>query len=363
MSKNDHALLVQEPLHPVEGLLSDGRSITYYDDGPGHDRSAPDTRGLAPSVSGAQLRFDPLTRQPVLVAAHRQVRTTGSAAGDCPLCPSRPGRPTEIPADDYHVAVFGNRFSSLGGAVGGRTEVVCFSSDHERPVAELPAGRLATIGRAWADRTARLSLLPEVESVFVFENRGADVGATLAHPHGQIYAYPYLPPTQAAVLDSAREHRARTGGCLLCSVVEREAAGPRVVAGTDRFTAYVPEAARWPYEVHIAPRRCAGDLAALADDERDELMVLYGDVLRRFDRLFDDPTPYMACWHQAPVRHRDVLDHFYGQVFTIRRAADKLKFLASSESGAGAFINDVAPEAAAQRLREAARPLSARPGR
>lgn len=349
----NHHRASRTPPPPLETLLSDGRTLTYYDDEPGHDRSAPDTRGLAPASSGAQLRTDPLTRQPVLVAAHRQSRTIGSAEDDCPLCPSRPGRPSEIPADDYHVAVFDNRFSSLGGEAGGRTEVVCFSSDHGRSVAGLPPERLATIGRAWADRTARLSRLPGVQSVFVFENRGAAVGATLAHPHGQIYAYPYLPPVQAAVLASAREHRARTGRCLLCAVIERESAGPRVIARTARFIAYVPEAARWPYEAHLAPLRCAADLADLADDERDELMGLYGEVLRRFDGLFDDPTPYMACWHQAPVRHRDVLGHLYGQVFTIRRDAGKLKFLASSESGAGAFINDVAPETAAERLRDA----------
>lgn len=335
------------------GVLADGRAITFYDDGPGHDRTAVDRRVLTAFAPACEMRLDPLTRQPVLITAHRQHRTVSEASADCPLCPSRPGHGTEVPAADYHVAVFENRFPALGGSVGGRCEVVCFSSDHDRSTADLPEKRLTTIGNAWADRTAALSRLPEVEQVFVFENRGAGVGATLSHPHGQIYAYPYLPPVQATVLATAREHRARHGTCLLCAVVAREAAGPRVVAETDRFLAYVPEAARWPYEVHVAPRECAGDFVALTPDERAELMGLYGDVLRRFDGLFDDPTPYMACWHQAPVRHRDVLDHFYAQVFTTRRAADKMKFLASSESGAGAFSNDVLPETAAQRLRDA----------
>ncbi|WUI04154.1 galactose-1-phosphate uridylyltransferase [Spirillospora sp. NBC_00431] len=344
--------LAGEALYRTSGTLADGRAIHYYDDGPGHDRRAADERDLAAFAAAAELRVDPLTRQPVLIAAHRQTRTAGSAGGGCPLCPSRPGRPSEIPAGDYHVAVFDNRFPSLGGEAGGRTEVVCFAADHDRSVATLPRRRLETIGRAWADRTAELSKLPGVRSVFVFENRGAEVGATLSHPHGQIYAYPYLPPVQAAVVQAARDHRARHGRCLLCAVVEREAAGPRVVASSSRFLAYVPEAARWPYEVHIAPRRCAADLTALAGGERDELMALYGDVLRRFGGLFDDPTPYMACWHQAPVHHRDVHAHFYAQVFTIRRDGDKLKYLASSESGAGAFINDVVPEAAARRLRQ-----------
>ncbi|MDX6740196.1 galactose-1-phosphate uridylyltransferase [Actinocorallia sp. A-T 12471] len=335
----------------MHGLLADGREIVYYDDRPGRDRSARDTRPLTAFAPRGELRHDPLTGDPVLIAAHRQTRTVNSTRAGCPLCPSRPGSPTEIPAADYDVAVFENRFPSLGGQAGGRCEVVCFSGEHDQSVSRLPAARLTTIGRAWADRTAALTRLPGVEQVFVFENRGAEVGATLAHPHGQIYAYPYLTPVQRSVLRSARAHRTEHGSCLLCHTVAREADGPRVVAATAQFVAYVPESARWPFEVHLAPRSCVGDLAALAPAEITELMGLYAEVLRRFEGLFTNPTPYMACWHQAPVRHRADLDHFYGQVFTTRRSADKYKFLASSESAAGAFINDVLPEAAAERLR------------
>ncbi|MEU9018208.1 galactose-1-phosphate uridylyltransferase [Actinomadura sp. NPDC048394] len=333
-------------------VLADGRELFYFDDEPGHDRTASDTRSLHRPAGGAELRYDRLTGEPVLVAAHRQTRTVSAAGGDCPLCPSRPGHPTEIPAGDYHVAVFENRFPSLGGPVGGRCEVVSFSSDHDRSFASLSDARWLTIGRAWADRTAALSAVPGVEQVFVFENRGAEVGATLSHPHGQIYAYPYLPPVQAAVLRTARAHR----GCLLCSIVEEQVAGPLVVAETEGFVAFVPVAARWPYEVHIVPRGCVPYLTDLDDDDLAELMCLYGDVLRRFEDLFGDgETAYMACWHQPPLNQTD-LAHFYVQVFTTRRSADRWKFLASSESGAGAFINDVRPEAAAERLRNVPKP-------
>ncbi|ROO86966.1 UDPglucose--hexose-1-phosphate uridylyltransferase [Actinocorallia herbida] len=343
------------------GRLADGRELVYYDDTAGFDRTAVDGRVLERAAAGAEVRRDPLTGEVVLVAAHRQTRTVSAGAADCPLCPSEAGRPSEIPAADYHVAVFENRFPALGGTAGGRCEVVSFSSDHGRSVAELPDERLATIGRAWAERTRALSALPGVEQVFVFENRGARVGATLAHPHGQIYAYPYLPPVHRAVLESARAFRDGHGGCLLCEIVAREAAGPRVVAETDGFVAYVPEAARWPYEVHLAPRTCAPDLAALDETARADLMRLYGEVLRRFAHLFGSgETPYMACWHQAPVRHRADLSHFYAQVFTTRRDVDKWKFLASSESGAGAFLNDVLPETAARRLRDASTDRSPR---
>jgi UDPglucose--hexose-1-phosphate uridylyltransferase len=340
--------------HDSAGLLADEREIAYWDDVPGRTRGGRDVRELPKFAPGGETRRDPLTGQVVVIAAGRQRRTLSSAGGDCPLCPSRPGAPSEVPAAEYDVAVFENRFPALGGPVGGRCEMVVFSSEHDRSVPELPDVRMETIGRAWADRTAALSGLPGVEQVFVFENRGERVGATLVHPHGQIYAYPYLPPVQTAVLASARAHLERHGECLLCSVTAVEAAGPRVVASSGNFVAYVPEAARWPFEVHIAPLSCVPDLPSLPDEERRELMLLYRDVLARFKALFPGgPTPYMACWHQAPVRHRDVLNHLYVQVFTTRRAADKWKYPASSESGAGAFLNDVLPEHAAARLREA----------
>ena len=179
-----------------------------------------------------------------------------------------------------------------------------------------------------------------MEYVFLFENRGAAIGATLPHPHGQIYAFPYVPPTPRRMLAAAGRFREAHGRCLMCDVVAREAAGPRVVAETDGFLAYVPEAARWPYEVYVAPRSCVPDLPALDAAQRDELMGLYADVLRRFDALYEQPTPYMACWYQAPARTTRDAAHLCARVYTPQRTADKLKFLATSETGAGAYIND-----------------------
>ncbi|GAA4635799.1 galactose-1-phosphate uridylyltransferase [Actinoallomurus vinaceus] len=332
--------------------LADGREIIYFDDVPGLDRSTPDRRDLPPYAPAAELRYDALQGEEVLVAAHRQNRTYQPAPGECPLCPSRDGHLSEIPAPDYHVVSFENRFPSLGGPAGGRCEVLCFTSDHDGSFATLPPERLATVGRAWADRTTELGERPDVEYVFLFENRGAAIGATLPHPHGQIYAFPYVPPVPRRMLAAAERFREEHGRCLMCDVVAREAAGPRVVAETDRFLAYVPEAARWPYEVYVAPRFCVPDLPALGAATRDELMGLYADVLRRFDALYEHATPYMACWYQAPARSSRRLAHLCARVYTPQRTADKLKFLATAETGGGAYINDVLPETAAARLRE-----------
>jgi UDPglucose--hexose-1-phosphate uridylyltransferase len=349
--------------------LADGRELIYYDERPGLDRSAADTRDLPATRTHSEIRYDALLDQWVIIASHRQGRTHLPPTEHCPLCPSRPGRATEIPSPDYDVVVFENRFPSLlpgppGPADGdalfvrragvGRCEVVCFTSDHDASFAQLPPERVETVLEAWTDRTRELATVAGVEQVFVFENRGEEIGVTLSHPHGQIYAYPFVPPRTLRMLRSARLHRERAGECLFCALLAAErAAGVRLVAETERWTAFVPHAARWPFEVHLSPRRHLPDLPALQDDERVELARLYLDVLRRFDGIFGTKMPYIAAWHQAPVRVDRDLAHLYLQVFSVRRAPGKLKYLAGSESAAGVWINDIAPERAAQLLRDA----------
>jgi UDPglucose--hexose-1-phosphate uridylyltransferase len=308
----------------------------------------------------------------VILAAHRQTRTYHPPTNDCPLCPSRGDRHTEIPSSDYDVVVFENRFPSLSmHAVGGtgpdlpplvesrpgigRCEVVCFTSDHDAAFATLKPEHARLVVDTWADRTSALAALPGVEQVFPFENRGEAIGVTLAHPHGQIYAYPFVTPRSRQMLGNAARHHERTGGNLFAGVLAGErAAGTRVVASSEHWTAFVPAAARWPVEVHVYPHRRVLDIPSLTPDERDDFAHLYLDVLRRLDGLYSQPLPYVAAWHQAPVSD-PLREHAYLhlQVSSIQRAADKLKYLAGSETGMGAFITDVLPEDVASRLREA----------
>ncbi|MFF8958926.1 galactose-1-phosphate uridylyltransferase [Streptomyces sp. NPDC014894] len=338
--------------------LADGRELLYYDSRDDTVRDAADLRSLPPVATRPELRHDPLLGDTVAVAAHRQDRTYRPPPGECPLCPSRDGRLSEIPDADYDVVVFENRFPSLAGD-SGRCEVVCFTSDHHASFADLGEERAALVLAAWTDRTAELAALPQVEQVFCFENRGAEIGVTLGHPHGQIYAYPFVAPRTELMLRSAAAHRARTGRGLFDDVVARERAeGERVVLAADHWIAFVPYAAHWPYEVHLHPRRRVPDLRALDPAARAEFPGVYLELLRRFDRLFGaggPPTPYVSAWHQAPFRAAGREEFgLHLQLFTIRRAPGKLKFLAGSESGMNVFINDVPPEAAACRLREAA---------
>jgi UDPglucose--hexose-1-phosphate uridylyltransferase len=178
---------------------------------------------------------------------------------------------------------------------------------------------------------------------------------TLSHPHGQIYAYPFVPPRFFRAVEAYQRHRERSGTCLQCTLLADElAARERIVDESAHWVSYVPFAARWPYEMRLVPRQHRPDLPSLTDDERDDLATHYLGLLRRFDRLFDTPTPYIAGWQQAPVRLGRQVWHLAAEVFTIRRAPGKLKYLAGSESGAAVWINDVAPEDAAARLREVA---------
>lgn len=338
--------------------LADGRELIYYDSVDSTVRNAVDRRPLDAVSTSSEIRHDPLLGDAVAIASHRQARTYHPPADACPLCPTRDGRLSEIPDSHYDVAVFENRFPSLAGD-SGRCEVVCFTSDHDASFADLTEEQAALVLAAWTDRTAALGALDQVTQVFCFENRGAEIGVTLGHPHGQIYGYPFVTPRTELMLRSAARHRAEHGGNLFDDVVAREEKdGSRIVLATDDWIAHVPYAAHWPYEVHLHPRRRVPDLIALDEAARTEFPQVYLELLRRFDRIFgpdEPPTPYISAWHQAPFGvdgREDFALHL--ELFTIRRTSGKLKFLAGSESGMSVFINDVPPEAAAQRLREVA---------
>jgi UDPglucose--hexose-1-phosphate uridylyltransferase len=274
-----------------------------------------------------------------------------------------------VPAPDYDVVVFENRFPSLSGgfeamhvptgdgfvsAPGhGRCEVICFSSDHTASFADLEPAHARLVVEAWRHRTADLMAAPSIEQVFCFENRGEEIGVTLTHPHGQIYGYPNLTPRTAVMLGQAREHRKVHGCNLFADLLAREVAeGSRLVARTELFTAFVPFAARWPVEVHIYPNRFVHNLVELDKDEMNDFAQVYLDVLGRFDRMYSAPLPYISALHQFADTDAQADGYLHVELMSIRRSATKLKYLAASESAMDAFISDVTPESVAGRLRE-----------
>ena len=298
-----------------------------------------------------ELRWHPLLEEWVTLAPARQDRTYHPPPGLCPLCPTKPGGPeTEIPEPDYHIAVFENRFPSYHGDQG-RCEVVCYTPEHDSSLAAQPVEQIRDLVEVWQDRFRDLSRLPNVRYVYIFENRGEAIGVTLSHPHGQIYAYPFIPPRIETELRAFDRHRRSQGGCLYCKLLENERGQERRVAGDGSWLAFVPPFARFPYEVHLAPLRHVGDLTELTDAEADSLAAVLKDLLQRYDRLFEKPLPYVMAMHQRPPGRGRRHYHLHIEFYPPNRTAEKLKYLAGSELGAGAFIMDVLPEDSAARLR------------
>src|SRR6202050_4124478 len=224
----------------ASGRLADGREIIYFDETPGLDRArARDSRPLAPQPPGPPgptgsaltgsaptgsaptgsaeqgIRWDALAGEWVVIAAARQDRTFLPPPDQCPLDPSAPGRPTEIPADSYDVVVFENMFPWRREPLG-RCEVICFTADHDSSFAALSPRRVRTVFEAWVDRTEALSAPPETRQLYCFENRGEEIGVTLRHPHGQIYAFPFVTPRTAQMVAQALRYE---GGNLFDGLV------------------------------------------------------------------------------------------------------------------------------------------------
>jgi UDPglucose--hexose-1-phosphate uridylyltransferase len=350
----------------IEAKLSDGRDLIYFDDEGSNlssirksDRRAPEER-----PETANLRFDPLSSEWITIASHRQQRAFLPPANACPLCPTTDSNPSELP-DVFDVAVFENKgpaFGPGGGEIShpngdvfgfstqanGRCEVVVFSPEHQGSLASMPENRIRTVISAWQDRTDNLQSQPGIIQVFPFENRGEEIGVTLHHPHGQIYAYPFVTPTTKKLISSID----KVGDDFFDRLAKFEFNSDRVVLESENFVAYVPFAARWPIELHMMPKRQVPDLAALSDSESDELASFYKKLLQGVDWLYETPTPYISAWHQAPMIENRERVRLTLQITSPRRAKDKLKYLAGSEAAMGAFVGDVAPEAAAKRLRE-----------
>lgn len=318
----------------------------------------------------SELRWHPFLQTWVISATHRQDRPLLPPPEYCPLCPTQPGAyPTEVPEADYEIVVFQNKFPSLQpdppepavessglyqvAPAQGECEVVLYTPDHYATLTRQPVGHLRNLIDVWADRYEELSRRPGIEYVLIFENRGAEVGVTLRHPHGQIYAFPFIPPIPAQELAASRAHFEKSGRCLGCHVVAEERSdGRRLLYEDEHFVAFVPFFARFPYEVHLYPKAHRTAITDLSDAERWSFARALKATLVRYDGLWGFPLPYMMVQHQRPTDgqlHRHF--HFHVEFCPLHRAPDKLKYLAGSETGAGTFVVDIAAEDMARRLR------------
>ncbi|HEY3831978.1 MAG TPA: galactose-1-phosphate uridylyltransferase [Acidimicrobiia bacterium] len=316
-----------------------------------------------------ELRFDPLTREWVSIVGHRQARPNLPDSG-CPFCVGG----LEAP-DPYEVRWFTNRWPAFdegapidlaaAEAAGtrmlpavGTTEVVLYSPDHDATIGTLAVPQVRKVVDLWADRTTALYQRDDVEYVLVFENRGAEVGATISHPHGQIYAFAFVPPVPRREAEVARAQ----GTCTVCAELERELAdGARIVFESDTWVAYVPFASAYSYGVRIVARQHVASFPALDGAGRDGLASALHDVLGRYDRLWHDddghaaaPFPYLLWFHQAAkhdAEHDGVAAHLHAHTAPPLRAPGVMRFVASGEVGGGTLSNPVVPEDAAATLR------------
>ncbi len=292
-------------------------------------------------------RLDALSGDRTVVVATRQSRPNLPDDG-CPFCPG--GREAPEP---YDVRWFPNRWPPLPD---GRAEIVLYTDDHDATFASLGVAGAQRVVDLWAQRSAELGARPDVRYVLVFENRGPEVGATISHPHGQIYAYDHVPSRAAAELARARHGDPLARGPAGDDPDGDDPTGVRrlVSVGTG-WRAWVPWAATWPYELLIAPDEAWPDLPSLDDDARRGLAEVLVDALGRLDALFDAAMPYMLWFHQRPFDgdvHPDLRVHAH--VAPLWRAPQVTRFVAAAELGGGEFFNPVDPDDAAAALRAAA---------
>ena len=309
---------------------ADGRRLLVY----GALQGNLDDRPASEEPQAIHKCLDVFTSSWVGIALARNTRPLDSAVEAAEACPFCPGR-AEVPFP-YEAAVFDNRFPS-------------FRAAPPTPFGLLSPTEIARVLAVWIDRARELWSDPAHAYVWDFENRGSEVGATIAHPHGQVYALDHVPPVTAAKAAAHRRHRERAGTCLSCEATVTDARSERVVSENGSFVVAVPFAARWPFEVAVRARRHElGRLAELTPTEQRDLALALRDVVRRYDALFGFPLPYMMVAQEAPAAQPDW--HLAFELYPLYRAPGVTKIRASVETGLGLFLNDVAPEDAARRL-------------
>lgn len=318
-----------------------------------------------PAAEGdrSHLRWHPLRGEWVVYAPHRLLREGSSRRGTCVLCPTRPGDGfvSEVPVPDFDVAIFENRFASFHldateapglsvptAPARGVCEVVVYSPDHERSLGDLSRHQLEVLVGSWIHRYEELYAEPGIELIYVFENRGPGIGGSLTHPHGQIYAMPYLP--LVIEQETAAFRKADVLLDLLADLEERF-----VVVEDDHHVVFVPPFARYAYEVWIVPRRRVPGPWAYTDAEIGSFAHLLGDVYRRFDVLAGGVFPFMMILHAAPAGEEDSY-HFHVEFYPPHRPDQKVRPHTAVEFGMWVHLLEAPIEDAVEKLRSAASP-------
>jgi UDPglucose--hexose-1-phosphate uridylyltransferase len=345
------------PLHKRQLSKVDGRQIILYGTQPYLLPVQPSL--ISPGLSAnSHLRWHPFRQEWVCYAAHRQDRTFKPPTAYCPLCPTQnDSSPTEIPFPDFEVAVFDNRFPAFHlnspqppelsiptAPAIGHCEVMVYSANHHESLGTLPLAQRELIVQVWSDRYQELLTQDPIQFVMPFENRGEAVGVTLHHPHGQIYAFSYIPPVVANIQHAFREQPG-------LQTLRKTMGSDYDIFADAEIVAFVPPFQRYPYEVWLTTHQFHPGPWTFSELEIRSLATALGKIVRLYDRLFNQPLPYMMLLYAAPKGEERTFQ-FHLQFLPLLRSADKLKYLAGCETGAGTFLADILPEESAKILRQ-----------
>lgn len=317
----------------------------------------------------SELRYNPLLKTYTIVASNRQARPD-MPKNWCPFCPGS----GKVP-DEFEVYAYSNDFPALSQNPGmpdiasselyqveknyGACEVILYSPDHYTSLSQLSESHICSLIQLWIERTSAISKQPHVKYVFVFENKGEEVGVTMPHPHGQIYGYPFVPLKLQVELNACEEYYLRTGRNMLMDInAEEKAYQKRVISENDTFISYIPFFTDYPYGVFISCKSNRLLFTDFNEKEKRDLAAMLKEITGGLDGLFNKPFPYMMCVHQGPVNSVEYEDcsayfNFHIEFYPPLRDANRIKYYAGSEMGAWAATNTRAVEETAQELRDA----------
>jgi len=334
---------------------NDGKELLLFSN-KYHDEKSTKELEISPD-SSPHMRWNPSRQEWVTYSSERKNRTSFPSKEYCPLCPSgNLNFPTEIPFNNFEIAVFPNRWSSFNthkdqiniSAINtkpsnGHCEVIVYSSNHHDTVAEMSDEQMILLTRTWIDRYKNLLPREDIAYVMPFENKGEECGVTLHHPHGQIYCYPFVPPViEKEIIAFKNENFILS---MMANLEEKY-----FVYQDEHIIAAVPPFARYAYEVWIMPKKRRAGPWEFNELEIKSFSKSIQKVVKGYDSFLQKKCPYIMGMHAAPSLNDETF-HFHVEFYPPLRSNDKPKILAGSESMAGVFIMDVLPEESAKILR------------
>lgn len=321
-----------------------------------------------------EIRLHPFTKERIIINEKRMLRPTVLNKSDnedieCPFCSNSTQRHPGLPKNYEAISVI-NLYSALTEnpenvtqdfnpqfqkiEAYGICEVVLYSDNHHWLFHSEPIDEIIKIIQLWKNREYILGSNPKIKYVYIFENHGVGVGVTIHHPHGQIYALPFIPPYIVLQLENSEIYFKENSGCLQCQIIKSELVQKiRILIENETFVAFSPFYSRLLFEIHIYPKRHIQYLSDLNQLEERDLAHILQEVRRKYDLLFDHPANYMMMFFPAPSDETSYyFHHFHIEFVCLDRDNNKLKYRAGIETGLLVWTNDLAPETIVKIMRE-----------